>query len=147
MGLRWSMENILGWGSQYDRMLRWHHRIRSCPRETTSDQLDVLDFYLAFFQTSYALRDWFVKSGVMQEAEIDTLIHANPALSLCRDLCNRAKHFHISRPSVDANFSILREYRGAGQPNALSVIAGSENLDLWDVAEGCTQFWADLIRT
>jgi len=139
------MENILGWRSQYDRMERWRRRILSRGEGCISDQ-DLLDFYLAFFVSSYALRDWLVNSGIIPAADIDRLIHADRAMRLCRDLCNRSKHFRISRPSVDASFSILREYRGDDQPNALAVIAGSEKRDLWDVVDGCVQFWATLIR-
>lgn len=148
MGLRWSMENILGWRSQYQRMERWLGRIAA--QAGSEADHDLLDMYLAFFLNCYSLRDWFVKSGVIAEADIDDLIQRNRQMRLCRDLCNRSKHLRISRPSTDADFSIYREYRGPGHPHALAIIAedakGIQNADLWDVAHACARFWGDFIR-
>jgi hypothetical protein len=125
-------------------MERWHQRIRSRPVEQGSDH-DELDFYLAFFQSSCALQDWFIESAVVDKADTDGLIEADRSTRLCRDFSNRSKHFRLRRkPSVDADFSILREYRGEDRP--LSIIAGEEKRDLWDVADGCIRFWQAFIR-
>jgi hypothetical protein len=147
MGLRWSMENILGWRSQFDRMERWHRRLQSLPGTQSSDQ-EALDFYLAFFQSCFALRDWLVEGGFVTETQIDGLVQGDPSMRICRDVCNRSKHFRLNRrPSVDADFSILREYRGEGHVNALAIIAGDEKRELWDVADSCVWFWRNLIRS
>jgi hypothetical protein len=147
MGLRWSMENILGWRSQFDRMERWHGRLQPLLGKQGSDQ-DPLDFYLAFFQSCFALRDWLVEGGLLPGSDIDKLIQADPSMRICRDVCNRSKHFRLNRPpSIDANFSILREYRGEGHANALAIIAGDEKRELWDVADHCTWFWRNLVRS
>lgn len=148
MGLRWSMENILGWRSQYQRMERWLTRI-AMHAGNEADH-DLLDTYLAFFLNCYSLRDWFVKSETIAAADIDDLIQKNRRMRLCRDLCNRSKHLRISKPSTDADFSIYREYRGSGRPSALAMIAedtkGLQKADLWDVAHECARFWSDFIR-
>lgn len=144
MGLRLSMENVLGWRSQFNRMERWHQRLRTWSSGGYSDQ-DRLDFYLAFFQSCYALRDWFVESGVVPKEEIDSLLQADRSMRLCRDVCNRSKHFRLRRPpSVDAHFSLFREYSGENRP--IGVLAGEEKRDLWDVAEGCIGFWRRFSR-
>jgi hypothetical protein len=152
VGLRWSMENILGWRSQYQRMERWLGRI-AVQAGSEADH-DLLDMYLAFFLNCYSLRDWFVKSGVIAEADIDELIQRSRQMRLCRDLCNRSKHLRISRPSTDADFSIIRAYRGPYRSNGpdytLAIIAEDaqdiQQTDLWDVAHGCARFWSDFIR-
>jgi len=146
MGLRWSMENIGGWRSQFDRMARWHQRISCSSAGPNSDQ-DRLDFYLSFFQSCYALRDWLVESGVIAKDEMDPLIQTDRSMRLCRDVCNRSKHFRLRRtPSVDGDFSILREYQGENSPSSLAIIAGEEKRDLWDVAEGCFRFWHAFVQ-
>ena len=38
MGLRWSMENIFGWRSHFDRVVRWHRRIRDSSMNHHSDR-------------------------------------------------------------------------------------------------------------
>ena len=146
MGLQWSMENILAWRSQFDRMERWYERLRVSPQVPNSDQ-DRLDFYLAFFQSCFALGDWFSESGVIVKDEMDALIQADRSMRLCRDVCNRSKHFRLRRkPSVDGGFSILREYRGDDRPHALAIIAGEQKRDLWNVAGECVGFWQTFIR-
>jgi hypothetical protein len=144
MGLPWSMENLFSWRSQFDRMERWQRRIATC--EASESDENILDLYLAFFVACYSLRDWFVTAEVVSGDVIDELIRSNRAMRLCRDICNRSKHLRISRPSADPDFSIAREYRGKGQPNALVVIAAGDQLDLAEVVRSCLRFWSDFLR-
>lgn len=152
MGLRWSMENILGWRSQYERMERWYRRIaeRSTTPPTKDDQ-DILDTYLAFFLNCYALRDWFVNSGTIAAHKIDGLIRANRYMRLCRDVCNRSKHLRISRATTDATFSIFREYRVGDEEWNLAIVADELKTDLFKtdlstLASECRNFWRDFVR-
>lgn len=145
------MENILGWRSQFERMDRWYQRIvhqQAVPGRNDDADADILDLYLAFFLNCYSLRDWFVKSGAISDAVLAEAIKSSPDMQLCRDLCNRSKHMSLDRQaSVDAGFSILREYRGQNRPNALVIIAADTKRDLFDVVGGCQQFWKDFVRT
>lgn len=141
MGLVWSMENILGWRSQYDRMKRWAAKLR----ETGADQ-EQLDLYLAFFLNCYSLRDWFIKSDVIGAGELDSLIGASEAMRLCRDLCNRSKHLRLTqRPSTEADFSIAREYAHEGT-RFLILFLGRQR-DLFQVAAECVSSWEDFLNS
>jgi hypothetical protein len=116
------------------------------PWNPTSDQ-DLLDFYLAFFQSCFALRDWLAESGFVAKPDIDRLIQADSSMRICRDVCNRSKHFRLKRPpSTDADFSISREYQGEGHRNSLMIIAGDQKRELWNVAEECISFWRNFVR-
>jgi hypothetical protein len=145
MGLPWgSAENILRWRSQYNRMERWYGRLREYG-DDDSFQHD-LDMYLTFFLNCYALRDWFSKSDVISENDMDALIQSNESMGLCRDICNRSKHLTLTRrPSVEANFSIVREFTPKG--NRLIVIYLDKRRDLMEVATACARFWDDFLKT
>ena len=144
MGLPWSAENILSWRSQFDRVKRWSHRLREFGRDET-DQ-DRLDFYLAFFLNCYALRDWFINSNAISQPDMDTMIHSNEAMRLCRDVCNRSKHLTLNRaPSTEKKFSIGREYSPNG--NRFFVIVLGEKRDLFEVASACVAFWDDFLKS
>jgi hypothetical protein len=125
MGLPWSMENILEWRSQYDRMKRWLAKLREFGRDQEDEER--LDLYLAFFLNCYSLLDWFVKSGGIDASEIHNRIQASEAMRLCRDICNRSKHMQIGsphKPSTEADFSLAREYthRGSHLQNCSSAL-------------------------
>jgi hypothetical protein len=103
--------------------------------------------YLAFFINCYALADWFVNSGTVAEDEMRRRIRTHSGMSLCRDICNRAKHFILNSPSVDAEFSILREYRGRDCPNELLILAGPKAVNLRELVAECADFWREFVVT
>jgi hypothetical protein len=139
-----SLESLFGWHDQYERMLRWRERLRD-------DRS--LDFLLAFFLNCYALRDWLVKAGAFGETELDSIIRGSLAMRLCRDLCNRSKHLILSKPSIDSDFFICREYRGESRPPVLVVHAWDANTqrdvatDLVDLPVACTEFWNSTLKS
>jgi hypothetical protein len=85
-----------GWRVQYDRMRRWHTRIRSA---ATVDDLYVDSVY-AFFIFCFHLKDWLasdlsVSRQVAGAAEL--LINTDYAMQLCADLANGLKHVSVTR--------------------------------------------------
>jgi len=114
-------------------MLRWHERLKDDAS---------LDMLLTFFLNCYALRDWLHNSGALDGNITDIFVKGDPALSLCRDLCNRSKHLILTgRPSVDADFSIVLEYRGNIRPAGIVILAGGVKSDLHDIANQCKEAW------
>lgn len=145
MGLPWSMEDVLTWRSQYDRLKRWSTRLRESEGNNTDDQ-QRLDIYLAFFLNCYAMCDWFVASNVIAPAELDALIASSEVMRVCRDVCNRSKHMRLNRrPSTEAQFSIAREYSPRG--TQFSILFLGEKRALLEVAAACVRFWEDFVRT
>jgi hypothetical protein len=131
-----SLESLFGWHSQYERMMRWHDRLKRDPS---------LDLLLTFFLNCYALRHWLAKSSTLAAHVVDAEIDKSFPMRLCRDLCNRSKHLTINRPSVDADFAITMEYRGESRPAGIVVLAGGVKSDLHETADQCVAFWHHIL--
>ena len=86
-----------GWQDQRARVGRWHKRLTAISFGIPTDvsKAEALDDVYAFFMNCCHLRDWNIKSGFRQQAEVDAFVGSNLALSLCRDICNGLKHFRI----------------------------------------------------
>ena len=148
MGLKWSAENILGWRTRYDAVLRWRDRCVGCYSDGRAISDDALDFVLAFFIFCYSLRDFVIKTGGVKAKYIDDLIADSEPMRICRDVCNRSKHCNISSPSIDSSWSLGREY--APWPDGTSgfrhfLIAESRTAHPLEVVKQCVQFWDDLV--
>src|ERR1700721_2468090 len=81
--LGWSLHMTGGWHSHFARLERWHSRLLA-----TADENDHLDYLFAFFENSYALRDWLLDAGVSSQREIDALFAQHAQLRINRDLAN-----------------------------------------------------------
>jgi hypothetical protein len=136
-----SAENVRGWRNQWERVNRWHGRLKQ-----PVPDIDRLDTYLAFFINCYALRDWLIQSGAASKTDLDAHISKSDCMKACRDLCNRSKHFSLSDPSFDDQFSLVREYRGKGEPTAWLVLSRGTRTELYTLAGQCLEFWDRFIE-
>jgi hypothetical protein len=146
MGLRFSADKVRGWSQLYLSLADWPDRIREC--HWSENRLrDELTFYLCFFAQAYSLRDWLVKQGVVKSNEIDDAISGEPSMQICRDICNRYKHYVISSPSIDADWSIQRRIVNPFTSDewAWTVIADTHHVPLWDLMMQCIGFWEALV--
>lgn len=68
-------------------------------------------------------------------------------MRICRDICNRYKHFSISQPSIDADWSIQRRLIDPFTNNEWewTVIADKYNIPLWDLMINIITFWEALV--
>jgi len=129
-----------GWLAQYDRMRRWHDRLRTADWSVPSVREERLDDAYAFFQNCFALRDWLFATGEVAKEVASGAVAESLALRLCRDLCNATKHFDLSRPST-LGFTIGRQYRA--QPFVVFEDADGRQ-DLFEVvalADQCVAEW------
>jgi len=155
MGIGGSIHTSSGWEGQFETAQRWHRRldiVRS-HRRRDANTADDWDFVHAFFQNCFYLKDWLERSGVVPASELHTFINAHLEMQLCRDICNGTKHFEITKPSVDAEFSLLREYVPANDPSPRPhinerwlIIAGNERVgshrfDIFELADKCMELW------
>lgn len=142
MGFRLSAEKILGWSQLYLSLADWPNRIRECHRSGNRVR-DELTFYLCFFSQAYSIRDWLRKQGVAGSVVIDAAIAGEPAMRICRDICNRYKHYVITNPSIDAEWSVQRRLVNPSISDEWewTVIADDYNLSLWDLMIRCIGFW------
>lgn len=146
MGFKHSAEKFRGWTGLYLSLADWPDRIRECYKSPYRLR-DELTFYLCFFSQAYSIRDWLVKQGVARSSDIDAAIRGDIAMQICRDICNRYKHYTLTSPSIDANWSIQRRAVDAFQGDdwEWTVIADDKILSLWDLMVRCLSFWEALV--
>lgn len=87
------------WKDQYRRVLRWRKRLDAAkPTDDLSAAIleTYQDFAHAFFINCYHLRDWLIGAGI-SKGTVDVFVGGNPCLVACRGICNRAKHFHLTK--------------------------------------------------
>jgi hypothetical protein len=124
----------------------WPDRIREC-RRSHNRRRDELTFYLCFFAQAFSIRDWLKKQNILTSSELNAAINGDVAMRICRDICNRYKHYTLSDPSIDADFSIQRRLINpfSSEDWEWSVIADIENIALWDLMMRCISFWEALV--
>ena len=142
MGIGWSIHKNDGWQGQLERVHRWYGRLI---HSAAIGSADLEDFAFTFFQNCYYLREWIEKTSNIASSDLDLLFSQSHELQVCRDLCNGTRHLTISKPSVDANFSIVREYDPSNAHQyRLSVIADDKS-DLLELAHTCLQEWESFL--
>ena len=142
--LPWSWQKIAGWRGQFDRMIRWHRRLT-----TASDPRDVEDYLYAFFVTCTHVRDWVLAEHAVPQKDLESFC-ASEDLRLCQDVCNAIKHFSLSDPKQGREFSLAREYVGAGRGRfggncTLVLLSLGKQHDAFELADRCVTHWTDFL--
>jgi hypothetical protein len=149
MGLKFSAEKIRGWSGLYLSLADWPDRIRECHRSPHRLR-DELTYYLCFFSQAYSIRDWLVKQRIVKSSDLDLAIRSDISMQICRDVCNRYKHYTITNASIDDGFSIGRRLIEPFQSDSdweWAIIADKHNLPLWDLMIRCISFWEALVAS
>ncbi len=133
-----SLESHHGWQDLYISLGAWPLRIMEAINQGKRER-DERDFYLSFFVQCHSLRDWLIKNELLGKDVVDSYIESYDCMKLCRDISNRYKHLSITRPSVDANWSIWID---DDRPDkALCVTARGRTWLIWDLMMECLSFW------
>ncbi len=149
-----------GWEGQYKRVKRWYDRVMkirsrvtSNPPQQEQDEKDHDDIY-AFFQNCYHLRDWLRRTNTVSHTELEKFFSKHVELGICRDICNGTKHFQISKPSVDAFFSIGRQFllRNPDRNDGIGdttwfIKAGDSTYDIFELASKCMKLWESFLAS
>jgi hypothetical protein len=133
-----SLESRNGWNELYLTLGAWPERIMDAMRLGNRER-DEMDFYLCFFVQSHSMRDWLIKSGLMEKQLIDEFIDSHDCMKLCRDISNRYKHLTIKAPSIDADWEIWIDHERSDA--ALSITASGKTWTLWGLMIECISFW------
>ena len=144
--LPWSLRKSPGWQGQYDRMLRWHRRLKATMRPD-----EVEDFLYAFFVTCAHVRDWLLATNAVPQRDLETFCSSED-FRLCQDFCNAIKHFSLSDPKQGREFSLAREYLGAGRGHFGSdatpvLLSRGKQHDVFDLADRCLDAWRRFLRS
>jgi hypothetical protein len=143
MGIGWSTHRNGGWRGQLDRIHRWHARVVKAAK-TGSAELE--DFIFVLFQNCHHLREWLEKTSTIPKDEITAFFTKTKELRLCRDLCNGTKHMSLKSASVDAGFSIGREYARHEPGGARMVLIADDKYDLLELASRCVVLIDDFTK-
>lgn len=137
MGMGWSTHRNGGWIGQLDRVSRWHRRILAAATSPELDQDDLLDFVYAFFQNCWHLLEWVQRTSDVSAAQLQSF-RMQKEMLICRDLANGTKHLSLKSPSVDAEFSIMREFEPTlPHRQRLILVAQDQKYDLIALASTC----------
>ena len=155
MGLGVSVHKTDGWRGQYERVKRWHGLVQHIgTQRKIGDTEQEHDFVCAFFQNCYHLRDWLHNTHAVPAKSLEEFFREHEPMRVCRDICNGTKHWRIDHPSVDAAFSIGREYVPANWPTdrpqlnaSWFIICGSTKYDIFQLADACVALWDSFLRT
>ena len=145
------------WKFQWGRVIRWFELVTQIKAKNEIPGADLeardLDMVIAFFQNCCHLRDWLEVSRPDLHDKLDNFFKQNFEMKGCRDICNGFKHKKLTRPSLDADFNIAREYdylekMGSGTHKnpvkyniAFAYGDDIRNYDLFDYARQCFALW------
>lgn len=147
-GFGW--DRMRGWRDQYDRMLRWHVRLRDAaqaPPSSHDQWADLWDVAMTFFQNAFHLRDWILVERPDLRTALDEEISSRPALSYCADIANGTKHRHISRSHrVPQHLTGVREY-APHLPGLVryTILGPGAPIDLLQLAAECVAEWGAVV--
>lgn len=135
-----------GWQGHFDRVERWYERAKSAQSEH-----DQIDFLFAFFENSFALRDWLIDTGAIKKEEVESLFLEHMELRINRDLANSFKHHSIERPSQEQPPSVLIEY-APEHPTfradcRLVVLSEGKKYEALELARRCLEIWRGFVKS
>jgi len=149
-GISLSAHSIHGWGDQLFRMLRFQERALK-----STDEEEILDFTIAFFQNCYHLKDWVpifenIENSVWQK-KWQSFTEQNESIRFCRDICNGTKHLKLKNASVDAYFSIYRGFEELegyedGKFVGWYLLAGDKRISLNELMDNCVDAWKVFLK-
>ena len=118
------------------------------PRDfAKNSRIDLEDFAFVFFQTCCHLREWLHKTSDIPKADVDELFTRTHELRLCRDICNGTKHLTLRNASVDAGFSIGREYDPSSASGYRLFLIADDKYELLALATRCVEIIDDFTTT
>ena len=139
-------------------MKRWYKRFKEINNGQIHDKSS--EFYedeiYAFFMNCYHLKDWIKNDPAAASVanKVEGYINNNPELSLCTDICNGLKHFHLDRErsgeSPKFGKTKAKLCLGTG-PTTIAVKyeikTKSGPIDAFDLARKCMKAWEDFIKS
>lgn len=141
-----------GWQSQYRRMIRWYEKFKNTqPGDFENPNIDGQhDILYACFQNIFFLKDWLACDALISNKVLNEYINQHLELQLCRDICNGTKHFNLNNPSVDGDFTIIREYEPfhkvwGHDRNKIIILSGGHKYELKALAWSCIGLWEKFI--
>lgn len=141
-----------GWKGQYNRMIRWSKRFQEIASKNQDENKDHIyyGFFYASLQNIFFLKDWLKHDTNISNQELNHFINNNWEIGICRDICNGTKHFEINNPSIDSDFSIIREFnpfhKTLNQTSyKIVILAGGRKIEPFQLISKCIKLWNEFI--
>jgi len=142
--LGWSLYMSGGWQSQFERVKRWHKRIKEA-----DNTYDKWDFIYTFYENAFHFRDWLIKTNFDKKDNILNFFYSNKYLRICGDLANSHKHYLIDSPSQPYPPTEFREYKQTNanfdKRSSLIVLSNGERIDAFLLADQIMQILEEYI--
>jgi len=99
------------WVFQWKRVQRYYERSKRLNEKYQCEELSHYDIddLISFFLNAFHLKDWIISCHSDLEKDLE-LLFQKFEMGCCRDIANGFKHKTISRPSVESDFNLYREY-------------------------------------
>lgn len=145
------MDTAGGWPNHLRRIARWRDRTLQVLDDADAYPIeDAADFVLAYFVWCHSLRDWLIKSQVIQRTKLDHLLDLYPCWKPCRDIANRCRHFELTINPVDKYWSMRREYDvwakadGRSEQHRILIFFDGRIFLAKDLVNQCFEMWSDI---
>jgi hypothetical protein len=141
---------------QWQRVLRWHSRLRPI-REGEPAELEALDDLWAFFNNCNDLTHWVIRAGVRRKDAVHAFVEASEPLKICRDIANGVTHYRLSplrQTTTHGNWTTATYFTYAGYGDELHETAHrvfvldqgerftvTATRDLFAIADECVAAW------
>lgn len=150
---------------QFDRVNRYFNLFKQINNGKTHNQPSLYrdDVVISFFQHCYHLKDWIKNDPACSalKDDVEDFITNNPNLSICADICNKAKHLKLTKkprsaenPSLDVNDSVVKlVIKDGAVPERIdisvkyNVSTDSGDKDAFELAERCVLAWQSFISS
>ena len=149
------------WSDQLARVERWLERVRDIRDvKRVGGNLELEDEVRAFFFECWHLRDYLFQGAapLCTKAEVEAHVARCPALLICADLCNGAKHFIRDAGSIRSGADrrqrttgieviINDSWGGESEPTTcgLHIVVEPGGESAFDIAEDAVRHWKALI--
>jgi len=143
------------WKIQWARFKRWYERASEIKNKSINEPLSLhdIDILIACLQNCYHIRDWIELSQPKLKESIKNFFQSNLELQGCRDVCHGFKHKKLSKPSIDPDFNLFREYDhfgGGKNPESYYLAFWYENnirkYNIFEFIDKCYSIWEEFIK-
>lgn len=146
------------YAKQYEMMIRWLDRIEGMAEkgEGEIDTVDLKDYFIAFFQTCYHLKDYIKNdpSAGIADRDVETFVDTTDCMGICADICNASKHLRLSGQGRSGEHPEMREGAhvtvdaGAAESWATYKIeTDTGEKDAYKVAKDCRDAWVSFMKS
>lgn len=143
---------------QFARVKRYHERFREI-NEGKSHCLNSAyyeDDVYSFFINCHHLKDWIISDPAvtLSNQNVENWVKVNPALLICADMCNGAKHLKRTPNrivsgkvrSIDSKAYSVAIKEGSTKPPTITIKFFIDNFDAFKVATECILKWEEFFK-